>query len=106
MLAHFNPDLETWVEFDASDYVMATILSQKHHDGILRLAAFMFKKISPTEYNYEIYDKKFLIIIRAFEKWRLELAKISMEDPIYVVIDYKNLEYFMSTKDLNRRQTQ
>ena len=29
-----------------------------------------------VECNYEIYDKKFLIIIRAFEFWRFEFEKI------------------------------
>ena len=28
-----------------------------------------------VEYNYEIYDKKLLIIIRAFELWRFEFEK-------------------------------
>ena len=63
MLAYFNPDLDTWVESDASDYVVAAVLSQKHHDGMLRPVAFMSKKMSPAECNYEIYDKQLLAII-------------------------------------------
>ena len=64
----------------------------------------MLKKMSPAECNYEIYDKELLAIIRAFKKWRPELARTPIEDPIYVITNYKNLKYFMSTKDLNRRQ--
>lgn len=71
---------------------------------MLRPIAFMSKKMSPTKCNYEIYDKKLLAIIRAFEEWRPELARTPIEDPIYVITDHKNLGYFMSTKDLNRRQ--
>ena len=53
------------------------------------------------ECNYEIYDKELLVIIHVFEEWRLKLSGIPVEDPIKVIIDYKNLEYFMSTKQLN-----
>ena len=58
--------------------------------------------MSPAECNYEIYDKKLLAIINAFELWRSELEKT--EEPVQVVTDHKNLEYFMSNKLLNRRQ--
>ncbi|KAI0991735.1 hypothetical protein K3495_g16452, partial [Podosphaera aphanis] len=60
------------------------------------------KKHSPAECNYEIYDKELLAIVRAFEEWRPELEGAA--HPIAVISDHKNLEYFMSTKQLNRRQ--
>ena len=104
ILAHFDPDKETWVETDASDYVVAAVLSQKDENGILRPVAFMSKKMSPQECNYEIYDKELLAIVRAFEEWHPELAGTPVEDPIKILTDHKNLEYFMSTKQLNRRQ--
>ena len=53
--------------------------------------------------NYEIYDKELLAIIRVFEEWCSELARIFIENLIHVITD-KNLEYFISTKDLNKRQ--
>ena len=59
--------------------------------------------MNPTECNYEIYDKKVLTIIKIFELWKSELKNI--EKPVQVIIDHKNLEYFMSSKLLNRRQT-
>lgn len=57
MLALFNPDLETWVKSDSSDYIFAAVSSKKHDDGISKPVAFMFQKISLTEFNYEIYEK-------------------------------------------------
>ncbi|KAK1911177.1 hypothetical protein P3342_011779 [Pyrenophora teres f. teres] len=30
MLAHFDSDLETWLETDASDFITAAVLSQMH----------------------------------------------------------------------------
>jgi len=62
---------------------------------------FSFKMLL-AECNYEIYDKKLLAIIRAFEKWRLELKDTL--DLIEIIFDHKNLEYFMSIKLLSRRQ--
>lgn len=65
---------------------------------------FIYKNVSFAECNYEINDKKFLAIIGALKEWRLELAGTSIEDPIHVITDHKNLEYFMTSKNLNRTQ--
>ena len=78
------------------------MLSQHGDDGILRPVAFFSKKHSLTECNYEIYDKELLAIIRCFEEWRPELEGAS--SPIKVITDHRNLEYFTTTKLLNRRQ--
>src|SRR5258706_15182857 len=43
-----------------------------------------------------------MAIIRCFEEWRPELE--SSVYPIQVLSDHKNLEYFMTTKLLSRRQ--
>src|SRR5947209_14246966 len=43
-----------------------------------------------------------MAIVRCFEEWRAELE--FSPHPIQVLSDHKNLEYFMSTKLLSRRQ--
>lgn len=101
VLTHFDPDRETWLETDASDFVTAAILSQMV-DGILRPVAFLSHKMSPAECNYEIYDKELLAIVKAFEEWRFELS--GTDDPIQVLSDHQALQTFMTTKRLNRRQ--
>jgi hypothetical protein len=55
-----------------------------------------------AEYNYEIYNKKLLIIIRYLKHWRPELKNIDIL--IKVFTDHKNLEYFITIKELSRRQ--
>ena len=90
------------LETDASDFVSARVLSQYNDEGILRPVAFSSKKHSAVECNYEIYDKELLAIIRCLEEWRPELE--GTETPVRVLTDHRNLEYFMSTKMLNRRQ--
>ena len=77
------------------------VISQLDLNGQLRPITYFSTKMSPAEYNYEIYDKELLVIIRAFELWRLELE--GTKRPVTVVSDYKNLEYFITTKLLSRR---
>ncbi|KAF4301954.1 hypothetical protein GTA08_BOTSDO10282 [Botryosphaeria dothidea] len=103
ILVHFDPEKEIWVETDASDFVSAGILSQMH-DGVLKPVAYFSKKMSSTECNYMIYDKELLAIIRSFETWEPELISTPIDKPIKVLTDYKNLEYFMTTKQLTSRQ--
>ena len=52
--------------------------------------------------NYEIYGKEILAVIRRLKNWvyLLKDAKFKLE----VWTSYKNLEYFMKTQILNRRQ--
>lgn len=102
MLAHFDPNKQTILETDASDYVTAAVLSQYDDSGILRPVAFMSKKMLPAECNYEIFDKELLAIINAFETWTAELG--SVENPTLIWSDHKNLEHFTTKKKLNRRQ--
>ncbi len=90
------------IEIDASNYVFKNILSQYDENKILHSIAYFSKKHNSVECNYEIYDKELMIIVCAFEKWRSEL-----EDSIYsveMITNHKNLEYFMSTKQLSRHQ--
>ena len=64
--------------------------------------AFISKVLNETERNYEIHNKEMLGVIRCLEVWRhfLEGAKLKFE----IWTDHKNLEYFMSSQNLNRRQ--
>ncbi|KAG9590724.1 hypothetical protein KCU77_g7839, partial [Aureobasidium melanogenum] len=102
ILRHFDPDRETIVETDASDFVSGGILSQYDNEGILRPVAFFSRKHNPAECNYEIYDKELMAIVRAFETWRPELEGSS--SLVKVITDHKNLEYFTTTKQLSQRQ--
>jgi hypothetical protein len=64
--------------------------------------AFFSKKMTPAQCDYPIYDKELLAVVLALEEWRhyMEASQFS----ISILTDHKNLEYFMSTKMLNRRQ--
>ncbi|KAG0152781.1 hypothetical protein PDIDSM_2586 [Penicillium digitatum] len=102
VLKAFDWSKEIVLETDASDFVSAGVLSQYDDAGILHPIAFFSKKHSAAECNYEIYDKELLAIIRCFEEWRPELE--GTPSPVKVITDHRNLEYFTTTKLLNRRQ--
>ena len=102
ILLHYDPDKQAVVKTDVSDYVTAGVFFQYDDNGQLKPVVYFFYKMSPAECTYEIYDKKLLAIIKAFELWRSELE--NTEDPVQVIIDHKNLEYFKSSKLLSRRQ--
>ena len=102
ILAHFDFEKECILETDSSDKVSARIFSQYRDDGLLHPVAFFSRKHSPQEINYEIYDKKLLAIIKSFEEWRPMLEGAGL--PIKILTDHSNSQYFMSTKQLSRRQ--
>ena len=101
LLRHFDPDKQLVLETDASDYAIAGILSIEE-DGKLSPLAFMSRKMLPAKLNYEIHDKEMLAIVSSFKEWRhyLEGANI----PVKVYTDHRSLEYFTTSKQLNRRQ--
>lgn len=102
VLAHFDPDVPITIETDASYHITIGILSQRDQGNLLRPVAFFSKKHSPPKCNYAIYDKELLTIIQAFEELRPALE--GALHPIEVLSIHKNLEYFMTTKQLNRRE--
>ena len=63
------PDLDRKMrmEVDVSDYATEGVLSMEGEDGKWRLVAFLSKSLNETERNYEIHDKKMLVIIRGLE---------------------------------------
>jgi transposase InsO family protein len=58
--------------------------------------------MNKAEINYEIHDKEMLAIVSAFKEWRRYLE--GAEHMVTVFTDHKNLEYFTTSKVLNRRQ--
>ena len=51
------------LETDASDGVIAGVLSQRHPDGNWYPVGYFSKAMAPAELNYQIHDKEILVII-------------------------------------------
>ncbi len=56
------------IEINALNYVFEDILSQYDENEILHSVVYFLKKHNSVECNYEIYNKKLMIIVCAFEK--------------------------------------
>lgn len=90
------------LETNASDEAIEACISQSDDKKRLHFIAFYSKKLTDAELNYEIHDKKLLIIIDSFKQWRVYLKEFKHQVQVYT--DHKNLLYFTITKILNRRQ--
>ena len=79
------------------------MLFQYNDEDVLHLMTFYNKNMISAKCNYEIYDKKLLIIIKCLEHWRSKLKTTNIS--IKIFIDHKSLKHFMIIKELSRRQT-
>ena len=103
ILTHYNLEQKFQVQINVFDEMIDDVLFQRNIVEIWQFVAYFFKKMIFAKCNYEIYNKKFLIVIKVFEKWRPELKESKFF--VKVITDHKNLEYFMFNKLFNRRQT-
>ncbi len=102
ILCHYNSNHKIVIKINASNYVFKNILFQYDENEILYSVAYFSKKHNLVECNYEIYNKEFMIIVCTFKKWWSKL-----KDSIYsveMITNHKNLDYFMSTKQLSYHQ--
>ena len=104
ILTHWIPNAQLIVETDASDYALVVILSIINEDNEVHPVAFYSHTFTAAELNYDIHDKELLTIFEAFKIWWHYLEGLTYS--IDVVMDYKNLKYFFTTKVLTWRQAQ
>ena len=102
ILAHFNPAKEVIIETNVSDFAIGAILSQQDEERRLHPVSFHSRKFQPTEINYEIHNKELLAVVDAFKHWRRYCEGATHQVQVYS--DHQNLEYFTTTKVLNRLQ--
>ena len=102
VLQHPDEHRSFIVETDASDFGVGGVLSQECSDGTLRPIAFYSRQLISAERNYEVYDKELLAIHCCFKHWRHFLQ--GARQPITVLTDHLNLQYFMTARQLTRRQ--
>ena len=67
ILFHFDFKKQIVIEINVLNYVVVEIISQYDNDENLQFVIYFSIKMLLVEYNYEIYDKKLLTIIRVFE---------------------------------------
>ena len=90
------------IETDTSKYATGAVLTQMDINGDQHPVSFLSKTFSPTERNYEIYDRELLAIIRALEEWHHYIQ--GSPHTTVILSDHKNLTYYCKARKLNRRQ--
>jgi hypothetical protein len=84
----FNYIWKIVLKTDASDWACKEVLLQYNNINILQPVTYFSTKHSVQEYNYEIYDKELLAIIKSLEEWCPELLRV--QEPIEIITDHKN----------------
>ena len=102
MLKHPDDSKPFFVETDASDFGLGGVLSQTNAKNVLQPIAFYSRQLNAAERNYTIYDKELLAVYTCFSEWRQYLQ--GGLHPVTVYSDHKNLEFFMVSQKLTRRQ--
>ncbi|KAI1006812.1 hypothetical protein K3495_g1414 [Podosphaera aphanis] len=102
VLTMFDPDVETITEADSSGYAIGGVISQVDEKGQLGPVGFFSRKLTPAETIYKIYDKELLSIIATMRHFSGELR--SVERPLIVFSDHRNLRYFMKTRQISERK--
>lgn len=102
VLAYFSFEKPTRLETDASDGVVAGVLSQEV-DGVWNPVGYFSETMQGAEHNYPIHDKELLAVVRSLRFWRSELIGIQ-QTPFTIITDHEALEYFGTKRLLNLRQ--
>lgn len=101
VLRHFDYNLPTQMETDASDFVIAGVLKQEH-EGRWHPIAFYSRKMSSAERNYEIHNKELLAVVACLNQWRHMLAGLPSQ--LIILTDHEALKYFKSQRRITGRQ--
>jgi hypothetical protein len=102
VLRIFDPEKEAVMETDASDKAIGGCLKQKDENGKLHPVAYYSRKMTEPESHYDVHDKELMAVVECLRTWRVYLE--GAKYPIQIYSDHKNLTYWTTTKELNRRQ--
>ena len=61
--------------------------------------AYYSATFTPTERNYDIYERELLAVLKALQHWRPHLA--ATEIPVIVLTDHANLTFWKNPKTVN-----
>src|SRR6266566_155597 len=103
-------DRKFYLQTDASAYGVGAVLSQegeltpslaKRTKPTLHPTAYYSATFTPTERNYDIYERELLAVMKSLAHWRPYLGWT--KEPFTIMTDHANLQYWKSPRNLNRR---
>jgi hypothetical protein len=92
---------------DASAYGVGAVLLQEGDKHPRKTSptkhpiAYYSATFTPTERNYDIYERELLALMKALAHWRPHLAGSTI--PVTVLTDHANLTFWKSPRKVNRR---
>lgn len=99
----FDHERKTKLETDASDAAISGVLEQQDPTNLKwHPTAFHSRSMVGPELNYAIGEKELLPIVECVYTWRHYVE--SLEQPLLILTDHKNLEPFRVSSILSRRQ--
>jgi hypothetical protein len=96
-----------FLQTDALSYGLGAVLSQEGElekakgKPILHPIAYYSATFTPTERNYDIYERELLAVMKSLAHWRPYLGWT--KEPFTIITDHANLQYWKSPRNLNRR---
>jgi len=63
--------------------------------------AYYSATFTPTEQNYNIYERELLAVMKSLQHWHPYLGWT--KEPFMILTDHANLSYWKSPQNLNRR---
>ena len=102
-----NYEQQFFLATDASAYGVGAVLLQEGElnprtkKPTQHPIAYYSNTFTPTERNYDIYERELLAVIKALQHWRPHLA--ATEEPVIVLTDHANLTFWKNPKSVNRR---
>ena len=89
------------LQTNASALGVGAVLLQQGDTKKLQPVEFFSATFTPTERNYDIYERELLAIMKALAHWRPYLGWT--KEPFLIQTDHANLQYWKSPRNLNRR---
>ena len=100
-------DKPFYLATDASAYGVGAVLLQegelnpRTNKPTQHPIAYYSATFTPTERNYDIYERELLAVLKALKHWRPHLA--ATEIPVTVLTDHANLTFWKNPQNVNRR---
>lgn len=89
-----NPDFDRpfFLQCDASDYAVGSVLFQKRPDGSEVVISYFSKKMSDAQKKYTVTEKEALAVLLSVEKFRCFIEGTHF----YVISDHASLQWLFN----------
>ena len=104
VLQHVDLGQYIWIETNAFEYTIKTVLTQLVLDNSSQwyLVAYFFWKIISAETWYKTHNEGLFAIVELFKSWKQYLKDCNYE--VLVLTNHNNFRQFMDTKSLSSCQ--